>query len=523
MSSTSVTAPPSAPPDALALFASGTTELPAVFHEYLAAGGELAAINVLPLTEDNIKAAIPALTARDFTALSSLIDSTGQLSPEERAVLDDVPPGEGQLTAARAALTECLSAPNLTFIALATLRPSQLRAVALEALITPDQINEDLGKIDRILRLTVRIYKAVPFNVFNNRLVPKKRPAQDDGLSSSSKRLRGAQSQAVPPPGAADATATGSGNGVPDRGRLPPPAHTSSQRVQPAGQFEADLQALIDGARAGTAADRQETPPHPLQQQPQQQLLPPGQPQAQQLQSQQPPPQQGQQEIHQFFPAPSGNVPGADSSTTAMVLKQCVNLMKSLPSEFQQRPEFQSVIQSVSGAVSDASGPQPAQCESSTKLSRQLVQFASAINNPGSGSSAMSVGNPPSTASLQQLAVITEMNAASAKLSGMSPLTIAKLREALDAGVPPATLSKLFDDHVVHTDRGSSNTLDILRNAAAMTGLQGNSALALLKLPPVRPPSYFSGIKPSINQELLPSDKKNLLLVSMFCVDPSRT
>jgi hypothetical protein len=200
MSTTSVTAPPSAPPDALALFASGTTELPAVFHEYLAAGGELAAINVLPLTEDNIKAAIPALTARDFTALSSLIDSTGQLSPEERAVLDDVPPGEGQLTAARAALTECLSAPNLTFIALATLRPSQLRAVALEALITPDQINEDLGKIDRILRLTVRIYKAVPFNVFNNRLVPKKRPAQDDGLSSSSKRLRGAQSQAAPPP-----------------------------------------------------------------------------------------------------------------------------------------------------------------------------------------------------------------------------------------------------------------------------------------------------------------------------------
>jgi hypothetical protein len=28
------------------------TELPAVFHEYLAAGGELAAINVLPLTEE---------------------------------------------------------------------------------------------------------------------------------------------------------------------------------------------------------------------------------------------------------------------------------------------------------------------------------------------------------------------------------------------------------------------------------------------------------------------------------------
>jgi hypothetical protein len=42
-----VTASPSAPPDALALFASGATELPAVFHEYLAAGGELAAINVL--------------------------------------------------------------------------------------------------------------------------------------------------------------------------------------------------------------------------------------------------------------------------------------------------------------------------------------------------------------------------------------------------------------------------------------------------------------------------------------------
>eukprot|EP01047_Picozoa_sp_COSAG01_P091330 COSAG01_NODE_22959_length_834_cov_1.104762_1_plen_129_part_00 len=118
MSTTSVTASPSAPPDALALFASGATELPAVYHEYLAAGGELAAINVLPLTEDNIKAAIPALTARDFTALSSLIDSTGQLSPEERAVLDDVQPGEGQVTAARAALTECLSAPNLTFIAL---------------------------------------------------------------------------------------------------------------------------------------------------------------------------------------------------------------------------------------------------------------------------------------------------------------------------------------------------------------------------------------------------------------------
>jgi hypothetical protein len=43
-------------------------------------------------------------------------------------VLDDVPPGEGQLTAARAALTECLSAPNLTFIALATLRPSHRNA-----------------------------------------------------------------------------------------------------------------------------------------------------------------------------------------------------------------------------------------------------------------------------------------------------------------------------------------------------------------------------------------------------------
>jgi hypothetical protein len=35
MATTSVTAPPSAPPDALALFASGATELPAVFHHTL--------------------------------------------------------------------------------------------------------------------------------------------------------------------------------------------------------------------------------------------------------------------------------------------------------------------------------------------------------------------------------------------------------------------------------------------------------------------------------------------------------
>eukprot|EP01047_Picozoa_sp_COSAG01_P003376 COSAG01_NODE_98_length_26629_cov_56.866453_26_plen_244_part_00 len=199
MSATSVTSSPAAPSDALALFPPGTTELPAVFQEYIAAGGELAAIHVLPLTEENIRAAMTTLTSHSFTSLSSLVDSSGQLSPEERAVLDDIPPGAEQVDAARVALAKCLSGPNRTFISLANLLPSQLRAVALSARITPDLINEDLGKVDRVHRLTARIYKAESFNIFDNRLVPKKRPAQEDGPAGS-KRLRVSDSQDVPPP-----------------------------------------------------------------------------------------------------------------------------------------------------------------------------------------------------------------------------------------------------------------------------------------------------------------------------------
>eukprot|EP01047_Picozoa_sp_COSAG01_P003377 COSAG01_NODE_98_length_26629_cov_56.866453_27_plen_542_part_00 len=298
------------------------------------------------------------------------------------------------------------------------------------------------------------------------------------------------------------------------------------------------MQALINEAK-GSAVNSQTTPPHPpLQQQSQQQSQPSLQLQPSQgnfrdkgeflRQNQERLASQlGQaqsQQVQQFFPgevwdrsavASPGTVSGAAGTSKEQLLKQCLALVNKLPQQFQQHPEVQTLVQSVSQSVPQVSGLQPTQ-------SGQL-QFASAISNPAAGTAALSVDNPTSTASLQQLAVISDMNAASARLSGLPPQTIAKLREALNAGVPPATLSKLFDDHVVHTDRGSSKTLEILRNAAAMTGLQGNSALALLKLPPVRPPSYFSGIKPSIKQELLPEDKQNLLLVSMFNADPSET
>jgi hypothetical protein len=64
MPSTAAPSPALVPFPVLAFFAPGTTEVPDILNDFIAAGGELAAIGALPLTKDNIEEALSSWTRR---------------------------------------------------------------------------------------------------------------------------------------------------------------------------------------------------------------------------------------------------------------------------------------------------------------------------------------------------------------------------------------------------------------------------------------------------------------------------
>ena len=93
----------------------------------------------------------------------------------------------------------------------------------------------------------------------------------------------------------------------------------------------------------------------------------------------------------------------------------------------------------------------------------------------------------------------------------------------MDDHAPASEITKLLGEHIVETARGESDTITELMIAAEQPGIQGKFTLTLLGMRPVRPPSDFLGVQPSLKQCFLPDDKKNMLLPCMFNPHPDET
>ena len=74
----------------------------------------------------------PAGKAATLEELFALIDSTGQADIDKRDAIDDMPPGNNQLVAARSLLPVCLTKCNDMFIFLKSRPPSELRRHAIQ-------------------------------------------------------------------------------------------------------------------------------------------------------------------------------------------------------------------------------------------------------------------------------------------------------------------------------------------------------------------------------------------------------
>ena len=132
-------------------------------------------------------------------------------------------------------------------------------------------------------------------------------------------------------------------------------------------------------------------------------------------------------------------------------------------------------------------------------------------------------GNPESSMGLKNLAEMQDLNDKAAQLAGLSSAEMGQLREALQQGANGAKIGKILENHIVHTSRGNSATLNELANAAKRPGPAGTFTNApLLSMPPVTfpNPKVYSGLQPSISQVSMPAGQKNLLLTSMFNPDP---
>ena len=131
--------------------------------------------------------------------------------------------------------------------------------------------------------------------------------------------------------------------------------------------------------------------------------------------------------------------------------------------------------------------------------------------------------NPTPSPALGELATTHTLNSEAAKVAGLTDEQTTQLRIMIDANASATEMSKILAGHVVDTARGESPTIDELAKAAEQPGVQGKFTLTLLGMRPVRPPSGFVGVQPSLKQCFLPDDKKNMLLPCMFNPHPDET